>query len=261
MSLNSHFVSRFLTTPWEHGDRMLWYYDFREGAIRSASSRSLFARLGANSKEVEVRLNQLVETPIAAARDKLWAPGTEVSSSLDWPLYRALALLFFLQPFRATEAPTGAQTVEQMVSRPDTEIDGLTQAIAAKWQLMRITVSKKSPLLYPDAGYFPLIGAPADGGCSFGFAVPISPVHAFVGVQRDVQVEQTEHWTVNGAGFVSNYSVGHQSRIVVLHPSLVDSLPHTDIATALQSARAGILESIALCGRIANVLHRMDTVT
>jgi hypothetical protein len=260
MPLNSHFVSRFLTAPWEHGDRMLWYYDFREDRIRSASSRSLFARQGTNSAEVEARLNRLVETPIAAARERLWAPGAEVTPDLEWPLYRALALLLFLQPFRATESRTGAQTLEEMVSRADTEIDGLTHAIGTRWQLMRITVSNRSPLAYPDVGYFPLLGAPMGGKCSFGFAIPISPIHAFIGVPRDVRPEQIEHWSANGGGFLSNYSVGHQSRILVLHPSVVESLTEAEIARAMRGARAGVLQGIALCGQIADVLRQMDAV-
>src|SRR5712691_1280309 len=104
MSLNSHFVSRFLTTPWEHDDRMLWCYEFEQDRLRSASSRSLFAREGTNTTEVESRLNRLIETPIAAARTKLWANSHEVSQNLEWPLFRALALLFLLQPFRSTES-------------------------------------------------------------------------------------------------------------------------------------------------------------
>lgn len=63
--LNCHFVSRFLTTPWEYGQRHLWYYDFASDEVRSSSSRSLFAVGGANTSEVEARLNQVIETPIS----------------------------------------------------------------------------------------------------------------------------------------------------------------------------------------------------
>ena len=239
---------------------MLWYYEFQEDRIRSASSRSLFARKGTNSAEVEARLNRLVETPIATAREKLWAPGPEVAPDLEWPLYRALALLLFLQPFRATESPTGAQTLEEMVSRADTEIDALTHAISTRWQLMRITVSNRSPLAYPGAGYFPFLGAPMGGNCSFGFAIPVSPIHAFIGVPTDVRPEQIDYWSANGAGLVSNYSVGHQSRIVVLHPSVVESLAEAEIARAIREARAGVLQGIALCGQISDVLREMDAM-
>ena len=146
------------------------------------------------------------------------------------------------------------------MSRADTEIDGLTHAIGTRWQLMRITVSNRSPLAYPDVGYFPLLAAPMGGNCSSGFAIPISPIHAFVGVPSDAGPEQIEHWSANGAGFVSNYSVGHQSRILVLHPSVVKSLQEAELARAICEARAGVLQGIALCGQIADVLRQIDAV-
>ncbi len=260
MSLNSHFVSRFLTTPWEHGDRMLSYYDFEEDRVRFASSRSLFAREGTNTAEVESRLNQLIETPIAAARAQLWADTREVSQDLEWPLYRALALLLLLQPFRSANSMGAPQTLEEIISRRDEDIDGLAHAIGTRWQLTRITVSNRSPLVYPSAGYFPLLCAPMGGRCSFGLAIPLSPIHAFVGVPHNVQPGQTEHWRTHGAGFVSNYSVGHRSSVVVVHPSVVSALSENEIARAICGARRGVLIAIELCGEIANVLRQIDAL-
>jgi len=260
MSLNSHFVSRFLTTPWEHGDRMLWYYDFENNRLRSGSSRSLFARDGANTAEVESRLNRLVETPIAAARTQLWADRREVSQDLEWPLFRALALLLLLQPFRSAESSDASQTLEELILRPDEDIDGLARAISARWQLMRITVSNRAPLAYPSAGYFPLLGAPIGGKCSFGLAIPLSPIHAFVGVPSDVRPEQTESWRTNDAGFVSNYSVGHRSPFVVVHPNVVRALSEAEIVKAIRDARAGVVLGIELCGQLASLLRQMDAV-
>ena len=260
MPLNSHFVSRFLTTPWEHGDRMLWYYDFEKGRLRSGSSRSLFARIGVNTPEVESRLNRLIETPIAAARAELWADRRAVSQDLEWPLFRALALLFLLQPFRSADSSDASQTLEEFISRPDDEIDGLAHAITLRWQLMRITVSNRSPLAYPSDGYFPLLAEPLGGICPFGLAIPLSPIHAFVGVPIDMRPEQTEIWSANDAGFVSNYSVGHRSQFVVVHPNLVRTVPEAEVVKAIREARAGVVSSIQLCGALAEVLRRMDAV-
>lgn len=258
MALNSHFVSRFLTKPWEHGDRMLWYYDFEDYRLRSGSSRSLFAREGANTAEVESRLNRLIETPIAAARTQLWAPGHNVAPDLEWPLFRALALLLLLQPFRSAEASDASQTLEDVVCRPDEDVDGLAHAIGTRWQLTRITVSNRSPLAYPGEGYFPLLAAPCEGKCSYGLAIPLSPIHAFVGVPTDLRPEQTWLWSVNDAGFVSNYSVGHRSRFVVVHPSLVNAVTEAELVKGIRDARAGVVRGLELCGELARLLRRMD---
>lgn len=259
-SLNCHFVSRFLTIPWEHGERMLWFYDFERDRLDTASSKHLFAREGTNTVEVERRLNRLVETPIASARTALWANGSDVSQDLEWSLFRALALLILLQPFRSSDSSDRSQTLEEVISRSDKDIDGLAHAIGATWRLMRITVSDRSPLVYPSSGFFPLLASPIGGKCAFAFAVPLSPIHAFVGVPSDIQSEQTEHWSANGAGFVSNYSVGYRASVVVVHPSLVNALPEAEIVKAIRDARAGVVKTIELCGQMALVLRKIEAL-
>lgn len=260
MGLNCHFVSRFLTQPWEHGQRMLWYYDFQDGSLKSRSSRSLFATMGANSDDVEARLNEFVETPIAAARTGLWAVASEVSSSLEWPLFRALALLLLLQPFRASTSPDGPQTLEEALSRPEAEIDGLAHAIGNCYRLMRVTIGGHSRLLYPSDGWFPLVAEPTAGPCAFAIAIPLSPRHAFIGVPVAVTPQQTEVWTMNGAGLVANYSVGHRSRKVVVHPDVNSSLSSSAIAEGIREARDGVVQTIDLCRSLADIVRRMDVV-
>ena len=260
MGLNCHFVSRFLTQPWEHGQRMLWYYDFSDGSLKSCSSRSLFAATDANSAHVEARLNAFVETPIAAARTGLWAGTSEVSPSLEWPLFRALALLLLLQPFRASTSPDGPQTLEETLVRPDAEIDGLAHAIGSRYRLIRVTIGSHSRLLYPSDGWFPLVAEPTEGPCPFAIAIPLSPQHAFIGVPGTVTPQQTEVWTMNGAGFVANYSVGHRSRQIVVHPDVVSSLSTSAIAEGIREARDGVVRAIGLCRSLAEIVRRMDTV-
>jgi hypothetical protein len=260
MSINSHFVSRFLTQPWEHGQRMLWYYDFDDNRIRSQSSRSLFAAIGANSADVEAPLNRIVESPIAAARARLQAPGADVPPTLDWPLFRALALLLLLQPFRASESAEGPQTLEEMLARPEPEIDGIAHAIGTRYRLMRVTVSPAAPLFYPSDGWFPLLAEPMGRGCPFGIAIPLSERHVFIGIPAAVDAEQTEIWSMNGAGLVSNYSVGHRSRRVVVHPTAVSRLPEADIVQAIRGSREGVERAIELCQELSAVVRRMDAV-
>lgn len=260
VDINCHFVSRFLTAPWEFGQRRLWFYDFETGQIGAQSSRSLFATAGRNSEEVEERLNRLIETPIAQARRTLWGAGDDVSPALEWPLFRALALLLLLQPFRATDAPEGPQTLDEVLGRPEDYIDGLARAVGSRYRLMRITVSPHSPLYYPSDGWFPLTATPIGNGCAFGIAIPLNAVHAFVGVRSDVQPQQTEIWSLNGAGLVSNYSVGYRSRRVVIHPAAVDGLTQSQLIDAIRAAREGVARSIALCHDLTAVIRRMEAI-
>lgn len=134
-SINSHFVSRFLTTPWEHSDRRLSYYDFARGEIREGSSRSLFAVEGLHTDDVETRLNQVIETPIADAIARLVGTTSQQQDALEWPLFRAASLLLLLQPLRAEGVPERAQRLEEFVMRPDAELDELARAADAAYQI------------------------------------------------------------------------------------------------------------------------------
>jgi hypothetical protein len=258
MALNSHFVSRFLTQPWEHGQRKLWYYDFAADSLGHKSSRTLFSREDVHSSEFEQAFNRFVETPLSKARAELTASAGTVSPQLEWPLFRALSLLLLLQPFRATESLEGPETLEQTLSRPEKELDGLAHAIGDRYRLIRITVSPQAPLCYPSDGWFPVAGVPAGRACPFGVAIPISERHAFVGVRKSVQPAQTEHWTINGAGYVSNCSVGYRGPRVVVHPAVVGALSQEAIVAAIRSAREGVERGVALCTELATIAQQMD---
>ena len=67
---NCQFISRFVTRPWEHGQRMLTFYNFETGEIETQSSMSLFARDGLNTQDVEGWLNKRrdIKPPIRSAR-------------------------------------------------------------------------------------------------------------------------------------------------------------------------------------------------
>jgi hypothetical protein len=65
---------------------------------------------------------------------------------------------------------------------------------------------------------------------------------------------------MNGAGLVSNYSVGHRSRRVVVHPSAVSSLPEGEIVEAIRGAREGVVRAMELCQDLSAVVRRMDAV-
>jgi hypothetical protein len=221
--LNCHFVSRFLTRPWEYDQRQLSYFDFDDGVVRSCSSRSLFAVTGANTADVEARLNQVIETPIAAAMTRLVDPQSDPEELLDWPLFRALSLLLMLQPLRPSGRTEYAERLEETITRTDAELDGFARAAHATYQLGRITARSDAPLLYPAAGYFPLIARRDDGVYGSAIAIPVSRRHVFIAVPRSLDWESsTSQWAANGAGFVANASVGTSSRVVIPSSAMND---------------------------------------
>jgi hypothetical protein len=123
---------------------------------------------------------------------------------------------------------------------------------------MRLTVHPQSPLLYPSDGWFPLVAEPKGRGCAFAIGIPLSERHAFIGVPSSVEPERTEHWSANQAGFVSNYSVGHRSRRVVVHPTVIQGLSEAQIIDAIRGSREGVTRAVQLCGELAGIVRRMD---
>jgi hypothetical protein len=97
-----HWVSRCLTEPWEVRDkdkRMLHFFDLAKKKVeKPISSLKLFREERGRLRELEARLNELVETPIMQAREKLLAPGQV--ELLDLKTARAIALLLFMQAQR-----------------------------------------------------------------------------------------------------------------------------------------------------------------
>jgi hypothetical protein len=63
-----HYVSRFLTKPWEVEQRKLFFYDFETDCFVRGQSATLFAGNQLNSQQVETWLDRVVENPLGRCR-------------------------------------------------------------------------------------------------------------------------------------------------------------------------------------------------
>ena len=63
---NCHYISRFITKPWEFEDRrgkgQLCYYDFDTDTFESRFAKTLFAETDLNSSVVETWLTEVLES-------------------------------------------------------------------------------------------------------------------------------------------------------------------------------------------------------
>ena len=126
---NCHYVSRFLTKPWEFEDRRLWYYDFDSGTFDRASSRSLFAEDEINSPEVETWLGEILEAPLSRARPQLIKADPRALD--DWQFFRAAVLMLWLQGFRASsvEELEDRRHLDEIARLPIPHLDTMVQMI------------------------------------------------------------------------------------------------------------------------------------
>jgi hypothetical protein len=253
--LNCHFVSRFLTAPWESGQRQLHFYDFNTKQLSVRSSRSLFAVAGSNSAETEARLNRLVETPIASARATLVrAPATPGAIEIKDPLLlRALTLLLPLQPLRTNDG----SRLEEILALSEAELDGIVQAGQQSYQLVRVRAADAMPMFYPSLGFFLLPAEDPSGRMRGSLAIPLTPQFCFALVPLGADLSALANAWVGGV--VSNLSVGVSSPQVVVHPDTVAAASNDALCRAIESARAESVRLSTLCRAANEALERLDS--
>ena len=150
---NCHFISRFLTAPWEFGERQLHFVDVEAQTLSHHSSRNLFALRGLNTKQTEERLNEFVETPVARYREE--SAGGSPPDEIPWDVHRALFLIVLLQLPRAVEGFLGKSglTLDDVFRCTEAELDGLVHHYENSRQLVVLTTPNDS-LFYPSSGVF-----------------------------------------------------------------------------------------------------------
>ena len=261
--LNSHFVSRFLTRPWEFGQRRLWYYDFDRRHISHCSSRSLFAQRGSSSPEMERRLNDLVETPLSRFVQTLAAKSPSGAAEVyDWPLVRALHIILLIQAIRPSNHELHRRELRKVLHLPNEDIDQLAAASNKTYQLVRLGAHPRAPLFYPSDGVFvvPVQAGKASGRFVQLIAMPVTPLYAVLSIPRNVDTDYVlDTITVGNGGYLSNSSVGTAARRVVIHPAIVSDNDRQHIVTTLEENRARNSDNLdCACAKddLMNLLRR-----
>ena len=253
--LNCHFVSRFLTKPWEFGQRHLWYYDFDRKQIEKKSSKTLFAQAGRNTAEIEKRLNELIETPISN-----WITTLVPSDTIDnveireWRIFRALNLLLLLQCSRASEKESHRSKLGQTLSWDETTLNQLVFACQQTHIIVGLRGHPGAPFCYPSHGFFAIPIQQPSGSFAPIYAIPLTEYFTVAKVPRDVNINNFQAITCQ-RGYVSNNSVGTTAPKVITHPSVIETHGADTAARMIRDARKGVLEVFSLCGEM-NKLDR-----
>lgn len=258
--LNCHFVSRFLTKPWEFGNRQLWYYDFERKQIGKKSSRRLSAQVGSNSPEIEKRLNDLIESPIANAITKLVPSGTIDNVEIrEWPLFRALHLLLLLQYTRVSHKHSHRSALAQALFWDETRLDQLVLACQETDTIAGLRANPHAPLCYSSQGFFGIPIRRRSGSFVTIYAIPLTEGFVLARVPRDLGIDDIlETITCGTAGFLSNSSVGIKAPRVVIHPSVMQAYGAAAAAQMMEDARKVVRKMFRLCGKW-NTLDREIT--
>lgn len=254
--LNCHFVSRFLTKPWEFSQRQLWNYDFDRKQIEEKSSKSLFAEVGRNTAEIEKCLNELIETPISNAITTLVPSGAIDNVEIgEWRLFRALNLLLLLQWSRASEKESHRSKLGQALSWDETTLDELVLACQQTHIVVGLRGDPRAPLCYPSHGLFAVPIRQQSGSFTAIYAIPLTEYYAVARVPRNVNLDDVFQTITCQGGYLSNSSVGTTASKVIIHPSVIEAHGAATAVQMIEEARKGVLKMFSLCGEV-NKLDR-----
>ncbi len=240
---NCHYISQFLTKPWEGQQRHLHFFDFASGQFDFEPSKHLFAEDFINSQAVEAWLSRMVERPLGIVRARLAAHDPTVLDD-DWRFYRAAVLMVWLQGLRVRSiVDEGARrNLSELAAQMDGEADAIVASVREEFDLCLIyTVgqdNKIAPVYVPSSGVFPLVYS--DSGClsgnSIGLGLPLEPYCALAVIPVDRHGKRDLSRIPPS---ISNFSIGRStaSRVVV-PPSVIEAYPEDELRTILLETRA-----------------------
>ncbi len=238
---NCHYISRFLTRPWEGQRRRLHFFDFATGEFEDGPSRRLFAEHVMNSQAVESWLGRMVEQPLGVVRPRLAA--LDPTALDDWRFYRAAVLMVWLQGLRLRSIAdeSARRDLSDLASQSDAEADSIVASVREEFDLCVVyTVwqgTKIAPLYFPSSGVFPFVYP--DSGCLSGHAIalglPLEPHCALAVVPAD------KHGTRDLSRIpssISNFSIGTSTagRLVV-PPTIFEAYAEDELRTILLDMR------------------------
>lgn len=207
---NCHFVTRFLTKPWEHSGGSLCYYDFEKKELCRGFSKSLFAEDGLNSGEIEALINEYVERPLAGIKPEI-VDGTLRDVS-DWKTYRALFLYFMIQTqrfgkARLAEKEERYQTqLDEFLKRGEGFLDSMVQIKQLEYMIAWVGMPDGIAMFFPETGFFqfPVEDDKCITGYTIAYAFPITPKAAVVMVPLTVNRKKL----LEQRGWLQEFSIG-----------------------------------------------------
>ncbi len=218
---NDHFISRFLTKRWEvQPGKMLHVFDFATSTFDLKPSARLFADEGLHSVETGAALNTLIEQPVAQHLRALETnPRASLPDPKSWPLFRALASLWWLQALRISDAKTPGElafTLDQLLVNGEAVVDAI--GVLARDRFHLFVANTRERLFFTEVSAFPI---PLPGGVLL--ALPLSPHHFLTLAPRDLPAAETNLQAVmNASAMLSALSIGVGSgvRTIVLPPEM-----------------------------------------
>ncbi len=272
---HQHYVSKFLTKPWERRrGRVLVYYDFQRDRIEEAKARDLFAQTDLHSADIERRLHELIEDPLGRLWHRVRKEG--IKPITDPREVRAAHLVFLTQACRFIDQSTHASTVERklvdVLGRDDAYLDALVSLQVNDYDLRVFSMpkddrSKVEFLFYPQTGVigFPVLEDPAKkvlASVTVALGIPLHPQILLAAVPKTV----LEPWLAQVQPMFQAFSLGltDECRKVVIPATVADRYDRAELVARIKILRALAKEVVPLMTRMKEIVvdaHRLVGLT
>lgn len=204
MEPKQHYISKFLTSSWEHRKGTLRVFNCETGRIAECAANSLFARERLWPERYESIFNSLFETRIANERNRLLQaePGDVV---LPWREFRAYALLLIFHAFRLKRLRMQDPFIEKLGDLNDAQLDTIIKNHLEDFSIVKLTSLQN--LFFPDTAFFGIPILLENGEWSFGSTLPLSPSCALAVLPRGFDKKWLTDLLQND-GLLRMYSTG-----------------------------------------------------
>jgi hypothetical protein len=236
--MNCHFVSKFITKPWENENRELIYYDFLTDKIEHESYLYLFSRPDDNSHEEETFINKYIEAPLTDLQNIV----INNKPIKKWKVYRAIYLLGLLQAPRFFKNIEGyGPDISKLFLTQEETINSVVKFYDKSFCIKYYHLSYEEHLFFPELGFFvlPLIVPNEPSIFKFAYCLPIDPKILIMITPRDID-EEIANIILSVPQLIMGFSVGivNLCNKVVIPLELLNIFPQDKIIEAIKYWRS-----------------------
>ena len=241
--MNCHYVSRFLTRPWEDEKQFLHVYDFETDQITKARSKFLFSEKGLIEPRHEERISKLIESPLSLFKQKFkfevhFEPSESESRALY--LYASVQItrmkkLYQRRPNKYWDNKKGYVTLEMLLEAPEDHIKRLTTRLQSTYDLVITDLPQGSAMFFPITGLFCVPVQLQEGYFLWAEVIPLSLTRAAIFIHKQTALPCLENTRRVLMGFsISTDGVVNKC---LIPPEAMKHNKQEDIKKAIKSYR------------------------
>lgn len=225
-----HFVQRAVIKHWStllpNGkfDNRVYVYDFSDGSLRRRPTKKVYSKEGLNSPELEQRVTELIDTPLAkfAQKDFSRRLSGGPAPTTDGAAWRAVGISSIIQLARFSDG-SGKTTdaLQKMLSMNDGQLNTIAKRHYDNHMVGTCSVGTNVNIFLPETGWYLFPAMTVENRIVWGQALPITPMTVLFSVPGKVAMAANS-FTLNSMATFS-VTVGQFSKKVVVAAAIVAS--------------------------------------